>query len=109
MVADVKTTEDARPDAFRKSVANYGYHRQDAFYRGGLSAIGASAQHFVFVVVEKTPPHAVAIYALDQDAVSRGFNSVQADMRRLAECMRSGEFPGYDASIQTLSVPPWAA
>jgi hypothetical protein len=109
MVADVKTSEDARPDAFRKSVANYGYHRQDAFYRSAFTAVGAAVEHFVFVVVEKQAPHAVAVYALDQEAVTRGFASVRADMAVLAECLRTDKFPGYETSIQTLSVPPWAA
>ncbi len=39
LILDIKSTESARPDAFARSVINYGYHAQEAFYSDGwLSA-----------------------------------------------------------------------
>ena len=108
-VVDVKTTYDASSDAFRRSVANYRYHVQDAIYRAAFAAIGEPIDHFVFVVVEKRPPHAVAIYTLDSDAIQRGYAHAMSDMQRLAECVRNDDFPGYPVTIQTLELPPWAA
>lgn len=109
MVADVKSTLDARPEAFRRDVAKYGYHRQDALYRTGFGAIDAHVRHFVFIAVEKEEPHAIAIYALEPEAVSRGNISIRRDMETLAECVRTDTWPGYSASIQQLELPPWAA
>ncbi len=109
MLVDLKSTEDAAPEAFRRSIANYGYHRQDAFYRAGFAAAGLEVEHFVFVVVEKRPPHAVAVYTLDAAAVQRGADSIRRDLEKLAECMQSGEWPGYPVEIRTLDLPPWAA
>lgn len=108
LALDLKTTEDARPSSFRKSVANYGYHRQDAFYRDGFAAVGAPLEHFVFVVCEKKPPHLVALYTLDANAIRRGRLSVMQDMSTLAECFETDEWPGYSPSIETLSLPTWA-
>lgn len=109
MVVDVKTATDAGSDAFRRSVANYRYHVQDALYRAAFAAIGEPIDHFVFVVVEKAPPHAVAIYTLDSDAIQRGYAHATNDIARLAECLRNDEWPGYPVTIQTLELPPWAA
>jgi len=37
IVVDLKTTEDASEEAFARSIATYGYHVQDAFYRHGIA------------------------------------------------------------------------
>lgn len=109
MLLDVKSSQDASPEAFRKSIADFGYHRQDAFYRAGFRAVGLDVEHFVFVVVEKTPPHAVAVYALDADGIQRGAASIAKDLETLAECLRTKTWPGYPVEIKTLELPPWAA
>lgn len=109
MVVDVKTAADASSDAFRRSVANYRYHVQDALYRAAFAAIGEPIDHFCFVVVEKKPPHAIAVYTLDSDAIQRGYAHATGDIARLAECVRNDAWPGYPVTIQTLELPPWAA
>ncbi len=105
---DVKTTEDARAAAVARSVAKYGYHRQHAHYDDGFAAVGAPLQHFVFVFVEKVAPYAVALFRLDDDATERGRESVRGSLRKMAACVESGEYPGYETSIQTLELPAWA-
>lgn len=109
MAVDIKTSFDASPAEFRRSVANYRYHVQDALYRDGFAAIGEAIEHFVFVVVEKRPPYAVALYSLDRDAVAKGHSQVRTDIARLAECVKADTWPGYPTSIQELNLPPWAA
>ncbi len=109
MVADVKSTLDGREDAFKKDVAKYRYHVQDALYRAGFAAAGEPVQHFVFIAVEKKPPHAVAVYALDQDAVAKGYVAARRNIATMAECVRANAWPGYPSGIQMLSLPPWAA
>src|SRR5690606_3181532 len=37
VIVDIKTTEDASPRGFARSVEKYRYHVQDAFYSDGLS------------------------------------------------------------------------
>jgi exodeoxyribonuclease VIII len=109
MIVDVKTTADASREGFRKSVAKWRYHVQDAMYRAGFAAIGEPVEHFTFVVVEKAPPHLVAVYTLDAQGVSRGMLSAQEDLRTFAECLKNDDWPGYPETIQTLELPPWAA
>ena len=109
MIVDAKSTRDARWEAFRKDVAKYGYHRQDALYRAAALSLDMPVQHFVLLAVEKTEPYAIAVYALDAEGVGKGYSSVRADIDTLAECMKSGIWRGYPETIQTLEVPFWAA
>lgn len=106
---DLKSTEDASPDAFRRSVNTYGYHKQDALYRAGFLACGEPIDHFAIVAVEKSKPHAVAVYVLDGEAIAKGFSAVRRDIERLAECIARNHFPAYSEGIDTLSLPHWAA
>jgi hypothetical protein len=107
-VVDVKSTADASPDAFRRDMWSYGYHRQDAFYRSGLRALGAPIQHFVFVCVEKSAPHAVALYSIDADALERGELENARLLTGLAAAVARDDWPGYPETIQTLQLPRWA-
>lgn len=109
MVVDVKSAADASEKAFTRSVANYRYHVQDALYRAGFAACGEPIQHFMFVVVEKTPPYDIATYVLDMDAIQAGHNAATRDMARLATALQNNEYPGYPVGIVKLELPPWAA
>lgn len=109
MIVDAKSTEDASREAFRRDIAKYGYHRQDALYRSAALELEMPVEHFVLMAVEKSPPHAVATYSLDAEAIGAGYSSVRRDVDTLAECMRRGSWPGYPETIQQIDVPPWAA
>lgn len=106
---DLKTTTDARPDAFARSIASFAYHRQQAFYSDGFEAIGAPLDRFIFVAQEKTPPFAISVFTLDEDAIRRGRFSVGEDLERLADCIARDVWPAYPETIQELSLPRWAA
>jgi hypothetical protein len=78
IIVDVKTTEDASPGKFlRSSVLGWRYHVQAAFYMQGLP----TAEVFLFVVVEKKPPFAVAVYSLPQKLIDRGLEVLQRGHR----------------------------
>lgn len=105
-VVDIKTTTDASPQAFARSVATFGYHVQAAHYLEGLSD---RCQRFVFVAVEKVYPHAVAVYELDSEALALGRTMRDNGMDVIAGCHAAGVWPGYgDTFIQTISLPKWA-
>ena len=107
MCVDVKTTQDARESAFRRDVLRYRYHIQDAFYRNGLAANDVPVEHFVFISIEKSPPHAIGIYEIDTEGVSRGYSAAHRGMATLAECLRTDHWPDYGTSIITVDLPPW--
>lgn len=110
MLVDVKTCEDASKEGFRKSIANWGYHRQDPFYREGFLVCGADVRHFLFVAVEKKEPYLVAVHSLAPQVVEQGHASVREDMQTLATCLETDEWPGLDPTIQVIDdLPYWAA
>lgn len=105
---DVKTTDDVRARAFARTVANYGYHRQEAMYRDACAILGRPLTHFAFIAVEKEAPHDVTVNVLDADAVVRGRSSIREDMNLLASCIEKDHWPGTSEHVQTLSLPSWS-
>lgn len=106
-IVDLKSTTDASPEGFARQVANLGYHVQAAHYLDGWRACGGDAETFVFVVVEKSAPYAVAVYELDTEALAIGDMKRRSLLDLLAECRRADRWPGYQT--QTISLPRWAA
>lgn len=108
---DLKSTEDASPEGFARTVAKYRYHVQDAFYRHVVaSATNCDADDlsFIFIAVEKKPPFAVALYTLDELAKLQGWVSAREDLRTFREASERDNWPGYSPKIETLALPRWA-
>lgn len=110
LIVDLKTTEDASPEGFARSIAKFRYDVQDAFYTDGVQqATGKRPKAFVFIAVEKKPPYGVGVYVLDAETKDLGRAQYQHDLRVYAGCLRTGEWPGYGDKIQTISLPAWHA
>ena len=78
LIVDLKTSADPTPQGFAKSVVNFGYHRQAAWYLDGhAAATGNDAVGMVFIVVGKEPPHDVACYELDYEAITLVVNRIK--------------------------------
>ena len=118
IVFDLKTTDDASPAGFARSIAKYGYDMQDAYYLDTLHLALAqnenepngaphSAKSFVFVAVEKSLPHAVAVYVLDDESKALGRAKYMTALHQYAACERSGSWPAYSGKVQTISLPDW--
>jgi hypothetical protein len=108
LVVDLKTTEDASPAGFRKSISSWRYHVQAAWYLRGLEqATGHRPDQFIFVCVEKKPPHAVAVYAADLEMVIAGERQANEDLLKLFDCKTSNRWPSYSEQIELISLPNW--
>lgn len=116
ILVDLKSTEDASEEAFAKSVQKYRYHVQHPWYFDGMTAAHdaghfpegwARPRAFVFVVVEKSEPYAVAVYKLGFEDVEIGRSQARDNLDTLAECRRTDTWPGYSDKITTLSLPDW--
>lgn len=110
IIVDLKTCQDARPDAFQRSVAKWGYHAQAAWYREGVKqAAGDDRPNFLFLCVETGDVAGVSIYHCDSELMERGHAAAM-------ECLdaihghRSGrdKWTGYPTEITPLSLPAWA-
>lgn len=115
IIVDLKSTEDASPEGFAKSIANWRYDVQDPFYLDGINLMRdqsgrsdiAKARAFVFVAVEKKFPHAVGVYMLDNESREHGRAKYRSSLDTFAACEASGVYPGYGDKIQTISLPAW--
>lgn len=109
ILLDLKTTEDATPEAFARSCARYGYHRQAAWYSDGWTlATGEPVLGFVFGAVESAWPHDAVPYMLDDEAMTRARAQISELLALHAACEASGEWPGISNQITTLNLPAWA-
>lgn len=94
-VGDLKTTQDAM--AFSKSVANFGYHRQGAFYQTGWATLnGGELLPFRLIAVESVYPHGVRAAPLSDDAIDTGRTQVRQLLRDVAEARELDFYPCYD-------------
>lgn len=110
VLVDLKTTDDASPEGFAKSMANWRYDVQDPFYTDGVKiATGRNVKAFVFIAVEKKPPYAVGVYVLDSASREIGRATYQHDLKVYAECLANDNWPGYGDKIQTINMPTWHA
>lgn len=104
---DLKTTRDASPTAFNRSVGSYGYHIQQQWYEDVHRAeTGTPLERFTFIVVESAAPHLVGVYRLDfiwEDLAQKRTHQAR---QLYKACTEAGEWPGY--SPVTLTPPTWA-
>lgn len=107
LILDVKTAVSAHPDAFAKSVVNYGYHAQEAFYSDGWQACGQEVEAFAFLVLEKTTPYAFAVYELPPSIVEEGRAMMRKALDTYATCRKANHWPAYGDGVQELSFKRW--
>jgi hypothetical protein len=107
IVVDLKTTGDASAEAFAKSIANYGYHRQAAHYLSGLAVLGEPAEAFMIIAVEKEPPHGAQVFELQHESIELGANEITPLIARYGECQRRDNWPGYAGDIRPINLPEW--
>jgi hypothetical protein len=107
IIADLKTTDDARIMHFGRRVAQLGYHVQEAHYTDTWKLAKGQVEMFVFVVVEPTAPFAFKVYELDADAVAEGRAVRRKALDRWAQCVETGLWPAYDSTPEPLRLRDW--
>ena len=108
-ICDLKTTQDASPKGFQKSLYRYGYYRQAAMYLDGLKATKDIVHdNFVFIAVEKEPPYLTAFYLLDEDDIEQGRREYKRGLEIYKRCQEQNHWPGYGDELQSLTLPHWA-
>lgn len=108
VIVDVKTTTSAHPDDFARSVVNYGYHAQEAFYTDGHIASGQPVNGFVFLAWEKESPYVTARYELPPSIVDEGRAICRKALATYAECVSKDHWPGYSGEITELQFKRWS-
>lgn len=107
VIVDVKSTQDASPEAFARSILNYGYHQQAAFYADGTQELTGDETPFVFFAIEKTPPYGVAAYEVRPETIAAGRMAYRKALNLYAECLKSGRWEGYPQTVKMIGLPDW--
>jgi hypothetical protein len=109
VIVDVKTTSaGADYSTFSRQAAQLNYHLSAAWYCHLCGLNGLPPARFYWVVVEVTPPYAVAVYEIAPDALDLGASMMSDALSLIAECEDRGEWPGYAPEVQCLNLPHWA-
>lgn len=114
LIIDLKTTSDASPNGFTKSIANFNYHIQTAFYSDVLRSLGKKVNKFLFIAVETKEPYLVGFYELDEVAIEKGREKYKELLSLWKWCIENdcyfqyGDFKdGKFNPVKTLNLPTW--
>lgn len=115
---DMKTTAsltDGEFGSFKASMGKHGYHRQ-----AGLAValatellspekVPTDGFRWFFAAIEKDPDigGAAQLYELEQEDIIRGYREVKADLVALAECYKTGIWPGTLGGVQKIGLSVW--
>jgi hypothetical protein len=109
IIPDLKTAADASPDAFSRAITSYGYHIAAAHYLAGIEAIyGERPANWLHVVIEKEPPHVVALYELPGSDIEIGEDLRRRALRTFADCLAADDWPGYARDVVPVGLTDWA-
>jgi hypothetical protein len=108
IVIDLKKTVDASWFAFQRSIVNYRYHVQGAFFCDGVSHVTKELYNsFILIAVEDKPPFAIGIYRLESEALNVGRTAYEMDLAKVVEYEKDKSWAGYPVYIQDMFLPAW--
>ena len=108
---DVKSTSNASKDKFQKSVMDYGYDLNAAFYSDAIErAIGRRVPYY-FLAVESAEPYGVALYKAGQSMLDVGRDKYRNALQLLQWCRENDRWPSYQpfGEFEDLEIPEWYA
>jgi hypothetical protein len=110
---DLKSTEDASPEACIRSVVAYGYDVQAAHYLSVWEAATGERRKMRFVFIEKAAPFEVSVVELHNapddpaDWMLTAYSKASEARRIWGECLTSNIWPGYPARVAIIGAPAW--
>ncbi|MCE5291576.1 MAG: PD-(D/E)XK nuclease-like domain-containing protein [Nocardiaceae bacterium] len=107
VLVDLKSTADANPANFGSSAAKWQYSFQEAFYRLVHERLGLKVAAFLFVCTEKEPPFLTSVVRIDAADIGREYPRITRACELYAEGTRTGNWPGYPAGINDITLPAW--
>ena len=111
VIVDLKTTQDASPDAFMKSSANWLYHMQLAWYANAMGMELDEVDAYI-IAVENVAPYQVAVYRFSADALDQGFKLCMDGMKKWKQYKLQksvgNKVLAYGSDVKDLDLPAWA-
>lgn len=123
-IPDLKSASSTVPQDLERAIANFGYDFQGAFYRRGAAALSYPNANIVLCFLDTggsgaTPKptivnaddeerYPVRVVELDEKALARGDQFVDAALDLWRMCQSAGKWGSYPDQIESISVPQWA-
>lgn len=108
-VIDLKTTTEADTESFGRSAGKFGYHTAAAWYLDAARHfLNIDDPKFLFVVVEKEPPHLVNVIELDPYGVELGAKRNRRMIDLYRHCVETDTWPAFGDGINQANLPRWA-
>ena len=106
IMLELKTSDDARPDAFQRTAYNFGYYTSGAFYCDVMEWAGLGKPDGYFIaVVERDAPHGIKVYEVSPEALDYGERQYRKALNLYSYCTDTQEWPNYDTTIELLTLP----
>lgn len=104
-VFDIKTTEDASPEKFRKYFRNFKYDIQQVQYTYLLTATKLGFSNFQFVAVENCEPFEVSFHTLSMEQYMRSFDKWKRSLDFFSACASKEDFNiGYTSETNEITL-----
>jgi hypothetical protein len=99
-LCDLKKSVDASFWGFIRHIKRFRYYWQAAWYLGGMRHLtGEDYRRFIWIVAEADPPYGVNVFEAGPEYIAEAEDSMDFYLKRLAECLDTGQWPGYDDEI----------
>ena len=107
---DIKTTRDASPQKFARTIVDLGYHISAAHYLAGDKETSKTDhEQFIFICVEPEPPYLAVPYVLSEKSLELGYFKRRQALDLIKFCRDNDEWPTYNAGVcQQIDVPNYA-
>lgn len=108
LILDIKSTRDPSPKGFHKSVINYGYHRQGAWYLDSEYEWTGENVGFGLLAVRNEWPYEVALHEVSDELIQIGRRMNEATLERIARCFEENDWRNeWEREIQFVDPPLW--
>ena len=106
---DYKTTgQSAQPEAWAKTLYNFGGDVQAGLYRRGIRAVlGVEVPEWRYIVQEVKPPYALSVVALSSGALDMAERKAKAAIKLWDRCMKEDRWPGYPSEVYYVDPPAY--
>lgn len=112
LIVDLKSCTSAKTEDFMRDALRFGYDMQAALYRYGCERVRGMDCDFVFVAVEKEPPHLVNVVQAQPAFLTRGYDLMREALGTVKHCRETGvwyDYNGENDVIGELNLPKWLA
>ena len=108
-ILDLKTTQSAALKDFQKSVANFSYDLQAAWYINLAQKCWPGFDvEFLFVAIEKKAPFGISVFRASPGLILNGQKKMAKALDLFAQCQTLDYWPSYDPIVHDLDLPGWA-